>query len=276
MGTPGDVRGMGRQKMLATVQMLRSDENVGGAILVALGALFLLASFPFYPLYLVPVLAAGAGALAYRQPPLGTILAMFLALPAIAYQAPVLAWVFLIVLAITLFEAFEHWSTISFLQIAILAPFAPFPFSILSGLLFLALAIAAFRFGSSHSFAVSLPAIFIVLLLSSLWLFPTASFITISKSYNSLYGPPMDELQNNGKPEASIGELVPAFSIAIGEFFSLDNALQLSGALGKISDNVLKLLVNDSAIMQLVVWAIALFACGMLPAQFEHQVLQLS
>ena len=109
---------MGKQRVLAMVQMLRTDENVGDALLVALGTLFLLLPFPFYPPYVAFALAALAGAIAYKFPPAGTIVGMFFALPAIAYQAPVLAWVFTLAITITLFEAFEHWSVISFLQIA--------------------------------------------------------------------------------------------------------------------------------------------------------------
>jgi SpoVK/Ycf46/Vps4 family AAA+-type ATPase len=264
-----EVRGMGKQKVLATVQMLRSDDNLGGAVLVTLGTLFLLLTFTFYPFYLVPLLAAAAGALAYRKPPLGTILSMLLAFPAVAYQAPVLAWVFCAVLAVTLFEAFEHWSTISFLQIAIMAPFAPEPFSYVSGFLFLLLGIAALRFGSRHSFAVSLPSVFVVLLLSTIWLHPTASFITISDSYQSLYGPGLEQLMNNMKPEVGVAELLPASGNAIASLFSGENIRVFSDALGLIAANVQKLFLSDFALPQLFAWAVALFACAMLPPLIE-------
>jgi len=270
----GEVRGMGRQKMLAAVQMLKSDDNLGNALLVAFGALFLLLSFQFYPLFIIPILALLCGILAYKQPPLGTILGMFFALPAIAYQAPVFAWLFSLALALTLFEAFEHWSTISFLEIAILAPFAPFPFSLLSGFLFLALGIAAMRFGSKHSFAVSIPAIFVVLLLSSLWMQQTSSFITISNNYSSLYGPIMGELQNNAKPAAELAEIVPAAAGAMASLIQFDNLRVVSPALGKLVGNIITLLARDSAAAQLFTWAAALFLCAFLPARFEHRFRQ--
>ncbi|MCX8175023.1 MAG: AAA family ATPase [Candidatus Micrarchaeota archaeon] len=261
---------MGRQKMLATVQMLRTDESLGGAILVFLGTLSLLLSFPFYPIYLSPILAGICGAVAYRQPPLGTIIGMFFAFPAIAYQAPVLAWVFTIVLAIALFEAWEHWSTMSFLELAVLAPFAPFPFSFFSGFLFLALGIAAMKFGSKHSFAVSLPAILVVLLLSTLWLSPNSSFITIRNDYKGAYGPALEELQNNNKPEVGLAELPMASSEAVGSFFDIQNAMKVAGALSKIWENIARLLFSDYALVQLAVWAAALFLVGFLPARIEH------
>ena len=273
-GGTGEAQGMGRQKMLAAVQMLKSDENLGDAVLVALGTLFLLLCFSFYPIYLVPILAVLTGVIAYKQPPLGTIAGMFLAFPAVAYQAPVLAWVFTLALTVTLFEAFEHWSTISFLQVAILAPFAPAPFSLLSGFLFLALAVAAFRFGSRHSFAVSLPAIFVVLLLSTLWMVQTSSFITISNGYGPLYGPGMEVLQNNDKPAVGIAELVPAAGEAIAALVSPEAVSGVSAAFGKIFENTVTLLSRDAAIPQLVAWAVALFLCAFLPARFDHRYKQ--
>jgi len=258
--------------MLAMAQMLRTDENIGNALLVALGALFLLIAFPFYPLPLAIALAALAGAIAYKLPPAGTIAAMLFAFPAVAYQAPVLAWVFTVAIAITLFEAFGHWSVISFLQIAILAPFAPHPFSLVSGFLFLLLAVAAFRFGSRRSFSISLPAIFVVLLLSTIWLAPTSSFITISKDYESLYGPAMAELQNNARPEVELAFVVPEAANALFSLTDFSRSITpVSDALAKIADNAVKLLASDFALVQLAAWAIALFAAASLPAQFEHR-----
>ena len=266
---------MGKQRVLAMVQMLRTDENVGDALLVALGTLFLLLPFPFYPPYIAFALAALSGVIAYKLPPAGTIAGMFFALPAIAYQAPVLAWVFTIAIAITLFEAFEHWSVISFLQIAILAPFAPYPYSFVSGFLFLLLAVAAMRFGSRRSFTVSLPAIFIVLLLSTIWLLPTASFITISTDYESIYGPAMEELQNNAKSSVEISEIAPASVGALTSLFEFDKSIApVYDALSKITGNALSLFTSDFAVVQLLVWAVALFVCAMLPAQFNHRYKQ--
>lgn len=268
------VQSMGRQKMLATMQMLKGDDNLGDALLVSLGTLFMLLSFPFYPVYVSLILAALTGAIAYRAPAIGTIASMALAFPAIAYQAPVLAWVFMAVLALTLFEAWQHWSTISFLQVATMAPFAPFPFSLLSGFLFAALGIASLRFGSKHSFAVSLPAIFVVLLLSSLWLTQNSSFITISNSYSSLYGPAIPQMQSKAQPEVGIVELFPATGNAMASLISGENIRAFSEGLGKISGNSITLLIGDFAFVQLAAWAAALFACAYLPARFEHRYKQ--
>ena len=270
---------MGRQRVLAVVQMLRTNDDLGDAILAALGTLFLLLSFPFYPPLIAFALAALTGAIAYKLPAeqkgVGTMASMLFALPAIAYQAPVLAWVFTLAFAITLFEALEYWPVISFLQIAIFAPFAPFPFSLASGFLFLLLAVAILRFGSRRIFIVSLPAIFIVLLLSTIWLLPTSSFITISKDYEGLYGPAMAELQNNVKPSVELSEIAPATAGALASLFEFDRAITpVSDALSKIADNAVKLVASDFALVQLAAWAIALFACVKLPALMDHRYKQ--
>ncbi|MCX8197409.1 MAG: AAA family ATPase [Candidatus Micrarchaeota archaeon] len=262
-------RSLSRQKLLATAQMLRSDENIGGALLVALGTLFLLISFNFYPLFVSFFLAALSGAIAYSRPPLGTIFGMLVGFPAVSYQSPVLAWVFCAAVAITLFEAFEHWSTISFLKIAIFLPFAPPPISYISGFLMLFLAIAAFRFGSRHSLFISLPSVFIVLLLSTLWLQPTSSFVTISNDYLSLYGPGMPQLLNNEKPQVELGQLFAEASNSFWMLFDAENIRLFSEAIGLIFSNTAKLFTVDFAFLQLFAWAIALFACASLPPKIE-------
>ncbi|MCX6770279.1 MAG: AAA family ATPase [Candidatus Micrarchaeota archaeon] len=266
----GQAQGMGKQKLLATMQMMKNDDNLGAAVLVFLGTLSLLLAFPFYPVYLAPFMAGLAALVAYRQAPLGTIAGLLIVFPAVAYQAPVFAWLFTVIIAIALFEAFEHWSVISFLEVAIFAPFAIAPFSLLSGFLFLFLGIAAMRFGSRHSFVVSLPAIFIVLLLSSIWMVQTNSFITISKD-SSLYGPAMPELQNNKSP-VELSQVVPEAGNALMSLLDFEVSIKpVSEAINKVVSNAIALLVRDSAIIQLAVWAAALFACAYLPAQINHK-----
>ncbi|MCX6772428.1 MAG: AAA family ATPase, partial [Candidatus Micrarchaeota archaeon] len=195
-----------------------------------------------------------------------------LAFPAIAYQAPVLAWVYLIVIAITLFTVIDHWDIIAFLEVAIMAPFAPFPFSLLSGFLFLLLGIAALRYGSSRSIFISIPAILMVLILSTIWLQPTSSFITISNNYQNIYGPAMEQLQNKGQPEVGIGDLVSSAGGAVASF--VGSWQYFMPALEKIGSNIFKLLIQDSAIVQLAVWAIVLFIVGFLPAHLNYKYKQ--
>ena len=78
-------RPMAAQKVAAYVSIAQKSETLWSAVLVFLGALFLLATIPFYPLFLVPLLAAGCGLMALRMPPLGVIAGVVLAFFAIIF-----------------------------------------------------------------------------------------------------------------------------------------------------------------------------------------------
>lgn len=252
------------QRLKARLLSLRQNPSLGGAALVALGTLFLLLAFPFYPLPVVPVLAAIAGAIAYRYAPLGTLVGMLLAMPAVVYQSAVFGWVYLLLIAITMFEMFEHWSIISFLQIVILAPFAPYPFSFLSGFTYLAMALAALYIGSKKSILVSIPAVYFVLLLSTIWMTQNSAFMPVLDP-QSAYGPEMEALGHNRLPEAGFAEIFPSISGGFGRMLS--ESSQMMPAFGKIISNTSILLLQDSAILQLASWAAVLFAIGFLPGR---------
>lgn len=263
---------MKKQRIIAMAQMLRSNDNLGDALLVALGVFSTLLVFQFYPIYLSIIIAALCGAIAYRFPPGGTIAGMLFSLPAIAYQAPALAWVFTIALAITLFEAFTNWSIISFLQIVVFMPFFPEPFSLFSGFLMFFLGVAALRFGSRKSFILSTTSILLVLLLSTIWLFPTSSLITISSHYKALYGPPMEAIQINQKPPVGIEQIVAAGSAAIGSMFDFSSTITaVYPSIEKLLSNAAILFVQDFGLIQLSVWSAALYACAFLPAHISHK-----
>ncbi len=259
------------QRLKARLLSLRQNPSLGGAALVALGTLFLLLAFPFYPLPLVPILAAIAGAIAYRYAPLGTLVGMLLAMPAVVYQSPVFGWVYLLLIAITMFEMFEHWSIISFLQIVILAPFAPYPFSFLSGFTYLAMALAALYIGSKKSILISIPAVYFVLLLSSIWMTQNSAFMPILNP-QSAYGPEMEVLSHNRLPEAGFAEIFPSISGGFGRMLS--ESSQMMPAFGKIISNTSILILQDSAILQLASWAAVLFAIGFLPGRSANRFKQ--
>jgi len=260
------------QNILALAQSLRADENLWAALLVALGALFLLLSFPFYPTLLVPFLAISVGVIAYKSPRFGTLIGILLAFPAIAYQSPVFAWVYVLIVAITLFEFLTSWSIISFLEIAILAPFAPPPFSILSGFVMLALAAAALYIGSKRSILIAVPAVLIVLLLSSLWVTENSAFMPLTPT---TYAPKMDALQRNLKPEVSVFETVPSAAASVASLFSMEYITYVGPAFGKVWENLLSLLMRDCAFLQLVTYTAVLFLIGYIPGAIRGKRVQL-
>src|SRR3989338_8833535 len=88
-----------QQKVAVQVKLMMENESLWAALLIFLGALFLLNTFPFYPIYLTFILAIVCGGVAYKVPWAGTGLSMVVTFPAVAYQSPLFAWVFAILLS---------------------------------------------------------------------------------------------------------------------------------------------------------------------------------
>jgi len=76
---------MAHLKVASMLSTATKNERLHGALIIFLGALFLLSAFPFYPVYVVIFLAAVCGAVAYRSPPLGLIAGAVLAFPAVIW-----------------------------------------------------------------------------------------------------------------------------------------------------------------------------------------------
>src|SRR3989338_7951972 len=184
-------KSLASQKVGAYLKLAQESESFWSALIVFLGALVLLGAFPFYPPYLVLLLALVCGIFASKAHWAGTLFSMIFAFPAVSYQSPLLAWLFLLALAVTLFEMFEKWMIISVLQIFILAPFA-FSSSLFFGWLSIfGMVVAAMQLGSNKSISISLPAVFMILFLSSIWLVDNSAFISVN---HSVYEPAYSSL----------------------------------------------------------------------------------
>lgn len=258
------------QKTKAMLLTLQQNDALWPALLVAAGTLFLLSVFPFYPLWLIFILAALTGAIAYSYPPGGTLAGVLLAFPAIAYQAPIFAWPYTLVIAVCLFEVFTEWSLISFLKIIICAPFAPFPLSLLGGFVQFGLTLGALYSGSKRSILMSIPAVTLIILLSTLWLEPNSSFmLTKSLGNDGIYAPSLPAFARNAQPEPTLAQIPAEILNLPSRLFSGEVISQVNPALAKIGDNLAKMLISDSAILQLVAWTGVLFLVGFLPARLQ-------
>ncbi|MFA5077321.1 MAG: AAA family ATPase [Candidatus Micrarchaeia archaeon] len=259
------------QKVKAYAKILQADESFWHGFLVFIGALAVLSAIPFYPIILVPALALVCGAVAYRYPALGTILSVLLALPSFAYQSPEFGFLFLLVVAITLFEAFEHWAIISGLEALVFLPFMPFPLSLLGGFVILGLIIMACNFGSSKTLLVSIPAVFLILFLSSIWVQQNSAHMPLNLD---AYQPALETLQKN-RPAVDIlsipSETIGAFSsMATLSFLGTFNE-----TLGKATANTITLLLADSGLIQLVFWSFVLYAASFLSGRIRGKHAQL-
>lgn len=250
-----DTKSISGQKIKVYTKILQENESFWHALLVFLGALAILSAIPFYPLYIVPFLALLCGAIAYRYPALGTIVSVILAFPAFAYQSYSLGFLFIPILAIVLFEVFNHWGIISALEVLIFLPFTPFPISLLGGFVMLGMVIAALNFGSSKSIMISIPAVFIILFLSSIWLFPNSAYMPLNLE---IYAPKLEVLQLSNDA-VSLPQLPFEFWAAVLSPFNFSRASEFNDALGKSVDNIFKIFIADSGIIQLLVWSFVLY-----------------
>lgn len=255
-------RSLAGQKVKVYISTLQNDEHIWASFLVFLGALSLLSAIPFYPLAVAFALALGCGAVAYKSPPIGVALGFILVLPALAYQSPIFGWVGLLLLALVFFEVFEHWGEIALLEILVLLPFSA-PLAFLGGLIYFGMIWGSFHFGSAKSILISVPAVFMILLLSSIWLVPNSAFFQIGMSQ---YRPGISylQLQKAELPLASIGAGV---SQAVFNMVDITAAGFAWNTIAQIGNNSLKILFSDSGILQMAVWALALFFAGWFPAK---------
>lgn len=256
---------MAQQKVAALIDQAQKSESLWSGVLVFLATLLLLSMVQFYPIYVIIPLAALCGAVSSRMPPIGLILGGVLALPGVMYQSAVFAWFYILILVLILFEVFEYWMLIAVLEILIVAPFAfgGLPFS--GYMTMIGMGIGALYFGSRKSLSISLFAVTMILLLSSIWLVQNTAYLPIKEQ---LYTPEKAELQFNRQP-AQLGSLGVEFAGAIGRFFDFQNVSRIWESLAFIADNFLRLLLGDSLIIQLIGWGISLYLVGYLPTKLK-------
>jgi len=258
-------KSLATQKVAAYMRLAQESEEFWQLIIIFLGALFLLGAIPFYPVYIIPILALICGIVGYRVPWAGTLLGMLFALPAVAYQSPVFGWVFLMIIAVVLFEMFKNWEVISFLQILTMAPFAFGHLPFFGWVTILGMIIAAFHFGSKKSIAISIPSVMIILYLSSIWLVGNSAFMPVALSlYEPGYAPIMFS-----KAAVPITTLPSALGSSLMSFFSPEALSQIFTVFGYTFSNSIKILFQDSGILQLGIWGVALYLVSFLSGKIK-------
>ncbi|MFH1285501.1 MAG: AAA family ATPase [Candidatus Micrarchaeota archaeon] len=262
------MRSLRTERMRAGLLSLFRDESLANALLVVLGCAFLLLAFKLYPLPVIGVILLAIGVLAYKFPPGGVILGAIAAFPAVAYQSPVFAWLYILILAMVMFEAFRNWHIIAALMIIVLAPFTPAPFELIGGIIIPVCLVCALMLGSKKSIAISIPAVFLVLLLSALWGVQNSSFVPLNMekfSYLSDNYPYLWE----AKEAVEANQLIPVMRETLLYSLSTGTLALIGSTLGVIGGAVILLFIADSAFIQLIFWSAALFLAGSLPARIK-------
>lgn len=242
------------QKVAAYVRIAQQSKGFWTFIVVSLATLFLLTTFPVFPMILSLLLSAGCGFIATKKPPVGMILNGILGFVAVSYQAPAMAMMYLLFLALLMFEVFENWILIAAAEIIVFAPFAfgSLPFMFVFSVF--GLAAASFYLGSRKSLFLSVPAIFIMLLFSAMWNTPVDSLPLYLSQYQRI-----PELTPN-LAEPGIGEFPAAIGEALGNLLSVEAIDNLGLAIGTVMDTMVKIIFMDSGLIQIAGWAAILFA----------------
>lgn len=258
---------LAEQKVRAYVGILQKSEEFWAGFLVFLGAFSLLTAIPFYPLPVAFILALACGAVGFKNPSIGVTLGFVMALPALSYQSAILGWIGLLVISMVLFETFELWGVIALLEILIFLPFAPFPVSLLGGMVYFGMLIGSFYFGSGKSMLISVPAVFCILLLCTVWFMPNSALFPLRLGQ---YSPGINALAVS-KPAISIYGIAGGIIPALSNMVNFQAATAAWGALAQVGNNGLKILFSDSGIIQLATWALVLFLAGWIPGQTKNK-----
>src|SRR4030095_15651832 len=186
-------------------------------------------------------------------------------LPSMIYQTPVFGLFYIFVLIAILFEAFEQWKLIAVLEVLVLAPFAFGGLPLAGWITILGMAIGALNFGSKKSVVISAVSVTLILLLSSILLVQNTAYMPIN---TQLYEPGKPELRFT-KPAVDILDMMPKLLDSLGALLDFGNFGKIFDSLGLIADNLIRLLLGDSLILQLIGWGGALYLVGYLPAHMK-------
>ncbi|MBI5046967.1 ATP-binding protein, partial [Candidatus Micrarchaeota archaeon] len=256
-----------QQKVATYLSLAQKNDSLWNALLVFLGTLTLLGTFAFYPIYIVFVLALICGLLALLYPAQSLILGVMLSFPEVIYQSPVFGWAYLLMIGLVLFEAIENWQIIATLEILILAPFAFRGFPLSGWISILGMGIGALHFGSRKSTVLSLFAITLIVLLSSVWIVQNTAYLPFNIDF---YKPGKSELLLT-KNVVSFETLADQTVNAFGRFLSFDNLTQIWQSVALVSGNLITLLTTDSLLAQLTLWGIALYLMGYLSGRIKKR-----
>ncbi|MEM2974301.1 MAG: AAA family ATPase [Candidatus Micrarchaeia archaeon] len=230
------------------------------AVLISIGFLSLTLLFPLYSYLILPLLLI-VFIVSYNKPIGGVVLSFALVFPAIAYQAPMLAWLFLIPIAIMLFEVFTQWYMIAAILAIVSAPFAPDLGIMLGAAVVPILAISALKLGSKRT-AILVPiVVFVVLLLSAFWQTENFAFLTVAR--NSFLDAP--ELLPT-RPVPELIEIPGAILEGLGDFVGAWNKAGL--VVKYFIEATMHLLFADAGLIQVIGWTIAFFGVAYIPVMF--------
>ncbi len=234
-----------------------SNVNFPDALAIAFATFSVSLAFPLFPPeILIPIILVNF-ALTMVLPLGGLMVMLFVTLMMFIYQAPLLAWIITIFVSISLFLGHKHYRTITFIYAMSLLPF-----SYLGGILEIPGFIIGILFIGLRRATVSTIAIMIMIAMISgmTGIQNTSPILYDSIAAHSLIigSSSVSGLVAPSHNATTLFSFIPAFSSALGRFFSFD----VSGRIFKGFGVALLSIVYNPAflLIQIVGWLIVIFA----------------
>jgi len=257
-------KSLASQKVAAYVSLVKESQKFWDFLLVFLAALLTLSAIQFYPFLIVLVLAAVCGGIAYRSPPIGLIALFILAFPAVIYQSAIFGWIFLLIIALVLFEAFSNWKLISILLILIMAPFSFGRIPYVGLISVFGMVASAFYFGSRKSILVAVPSVLCILLLSSFFLVQNGAFMPVNLAIYS-----SNEQLLFGRNAVGLMDIGNELGNAFSRFVNPSNIGLFFASLGIMASHLYNILVGDSGLIQIIGWVAILYLVSFLSGRLK-------
>ena len=252
-------------KAKAYLRLLTAKENLLYVILLYIAAISTFSAIPFYPLLFVPFLAVVPAFIAYsHRPEFGVITLGAMALPAFFYQSTAFAWLYLFFFSLMLFEVFDKWREIIMLFLLVSLPFTPFPMNLLAGFHYLFMLITVLHFSSKRSAFIVTSSLFLIFLLQTLWQTFIPFYPLSTEGY--LTHPLLER-----KPFILFSTFSAELSQALANVVDFQQLLAFGAVVDVVLHNVMRMLFQDTALIQMLFWNILLFTAAFLTGRVKDR-----
>jgi SpoVK/Ycf46/Vps4 family AAA+-type ATPase len=194
------------------------NPNFLDAVLMLIGFVAVVTAFPYYPLAIFIILLVLLFVATLRHPFLGLIVFLVLMFPVAVYQMPVLAWVFMLLISVSLIFGYMHYRTLAFAYILV-----PLAFSHLGYFLAIPMLImAALVIGSKRATVLLVMLVLGVVMISGTTGMQNTSYIVYNPqpAYAAVSTQQIAQYVTPGKPALTLFQFASGTSKAFGDFVS--------------------------------------------------------
>jgi len=237
-----------------------AHKNFADAVAITFAIISVSLALPFMPWPVLVVLIIVAFALTMLHPLLGLVSMLFETLPMFIYQAPLLAWIFMIFISASLFAGFKHYRTITAIYALIALPFSQIGYFLEIPVF----AMAVLGIGIKRATIAALVVIPIVVMVSGATAIQNTGSIVYNPApahqYIASSTPITESLLTPSKAAPTFANFTSSWSASLAKFASFEVTSRLFKGVFAL---VLSLGFNTSLVaIQLALWLIVVFVMG--------------